>query len=300
MAKLSQSMKRLIGIIITIAVLSIILGIILWLKTPGGGSMGNMDRGAARIASTDMMLTAQSNAQSWNMLGNTAQNLTQPFMKPFGQWFIFVIFLILFIMFIFGTLTIVSIARKRPRVAAYSGSNGGFVKKMTNSLSIISSPFGKKAYNPIPRLPETNGRCNNVNWISVEDKNKKISLCFDTSFKQPDPVRFIIDPTKLYEYDRLPNAIKQRIRTDSGKLSITVPYTYNDKPSSYVLNFKEAVFEDGTPASSLFDQRFNYEEWMFETKNLTSVGANRQNYKYTYRYRYPRTSSNYSGLDVYK
>lgn len=297
MAKLNKSLRVGIGLLITVVVLSIILGIILWLKTPKIGNVNNMD--PTFIAATQMNTTATANSNMWSSLGTMGQNLGE----PFGQWFVFVIFFIILIMFILGGVGIYSIVKGTRRSAAYKGTNssrGGFLKRVTDSLSNVSNPIGKKAYNATSRLVEKNGRCDNINWVSIEDKQKQISLCFDMNFKPPEPVRFIIDPTNLFEYDKLPNALKQKLRTDSNKLSITVPYMYNEKPSAYVLNFKNAVFEDGTSASYLFDQRFNYDYWMFQTQNLTNVGKNKQNYMYTNKYRPTKTSSDYDGIDVFK
>jgi hypothetical protein len=160
----------------------------------------------------------------------------------------------------------------------------------------IRNPLGKKARGGLPRAIETNGRCDNIHWLSIN--NGKSALCVNASFEKPDPIRFTIDPTNIYEYDILPITMKNKIRKDTGKLSITIPYRYNEKPSAYVLDFNKAVYEDGTSAKGLFNERFDFDYWNFKTKNLNKAPSGYE-YRYKSKFRPVKTDSNYKGVDGY-
>lgn len=161
------------------------------------------------------------------------------------------------------------------------------------SVSQVSSIMGQKASVGVPRENEDAGRCNDVEWVSMGGSlnSKSVDLCFKSSVEKPAPIRWVIDPTNLYEYDTLPKAFKDKIRSDKTKLLITIPYV--QKGASYVLSCKNAVYEDGSAAGDLFaDETNNY--CKLNTKTLNTE------YKYTPLNRPLKSSGNYKGLDVYQ
>lgn len=190
--------------------------------------------------------------------------------------------------------------KKNRRSAAYKKKKktkkNWFLQQMSNIQNSMKNPFGIKAYNGLPRAIENGGRCDNISWLTIN--NGKTSMCINASFKQPDPIRFTIDPTNLYEYEMLPNTIKNKIRTNTEKLSITIPYKYNEKPSAYVLDFSKAIYEDGTTAKELFNERFNFDYWNFKPKNLNKAPSGYE-YRYESKFRPLKTDSKYKGLDSY-
>ena len=202
--------------------------------------------------------------------------------KHLAKW----IAVLIVILLIFGIIGFASKNNNKRRDAAYSDSSGSifgtfhstFISPLTNGAKSISRPLGKKATNGIPREIEENGRCNDIEWVSMEGNlnKKKVGLCFQSSIEKPASIRWIIDPTNLYEYDMLPSAIKKKIGDNPNILTITIPY--KNKGSSYVLSCRDAVYADGSSAKDLFGEETD-KYCKFNIKTLSN------SYKYTTKYR---------------
>lgn len=157
------------------------------------------------------------------------------------------------------------------------------------SMSSLGSTFGSRSNNGTPREEEQEGRCNDVEWVSTEGQlnGNNVGLCFQSAIDRPAPIRWIIDPTNMYEYDTYPSAFKEKLKSEPGKLMITIPYV--SKGASYVLSCMDAVYEDGTSAKELFAEETDT-YCRLNTKNLN---------QYTPKQRAPKGSSTYQGLDTY-
>lgn len=206
--------------------------------------------------------------------------------------FFVLLFLFFIIIFVgFSGFRRISAKLGTGRGAAYKesgSSNVPWYKLLWKELQSTSTPIGGKAYGGLPRQAEPKGRCDNIEWLTVQ--NKQSAVCLNTGFRPPQPARFTLNPSSFYEYDILPYKIKEKIRTSDGKLSVIVPYMYHEKPSSYVLDFSKAKFQDGTSAKHLFNKTFRYDSWNFASKKLP---------KYKPRRRYLSTHKKYRGLDKY-
>jgi hypothetical protein len=185
------------------------------------------------------------------------------------------------------------------RAAAYSQSSStmqsikDFFKSMRTTTKGITTPLGKKANNGMPRDVEANGRCDDIEWVSMEgtlDK-KNVGLCFQSSIEKPSSIRWIIDPTNMYEYDTLPSAFKEKILSEPEKLIVTIPY--KNQGSSYVLSCKDAVYEDGSSAKDLFAEETNT-YCKLKTMDLE------KSYKYTPQHRKIPSGNTYTRLDNYE
>lgn len=222
--------------------------------------------------------------------------------KGIGAIIIIGIVIVIIVFLVMGGMKLFSKKKKSRRSAAYkkkskkSKTKKSWYSELWSKISGFRNPLGTKAYGGLPRAIENEGRCDNINWLTIN--NGKTSMCINASFKQPDPIRFTIDPTNLYEYEMLPNTIKNKIRTNTEKLSITIPYKYNEKPSAYVLDFSKAVYEDGKTANELFNERFNFDYWNFKPKNLNKAPSGYE-YRYESKFRPLKTDSKYKGLDSY-
>lgn len=182
--------------------------------------------------------------------------------------------------------------KKNNNSRSYMYKNTGYEDpwyiKMYKRATGFRNPLGVKAYGGVAREELTSGRCDNKVWIPYKSGNN--AICVNTGFARPRPVRFIIRPENLYEYDQLPYKVKDLIRKNANKLYITVPYKYIEQPSSYVLDFTQAKFQDGKPAAKLFNN-FNYDSWSFKTLTVP---------QYTNRQRYDsRDTKKYKGLDSF-
>lgn len=242
-----------------------------------------------------------------NTTGSILRGLNTFIGKPAGKLIVFFIFIIILIFAIVGGLGFLTKSAKKKKQnrknSAYKNKDKGkdnqsIYDKVINTLTSISSPLGTKAYSSVPRDIDTIGRCDNIKWLTIKNKITGAGICVDTTFKQPPPVTFTIDPTNLHEYEKMPNQMKQKIRKNASKLSITVPYMYNEIPSSYVLDFSKATYADGTSAKHLFNERFTYDYWNFSPKSLNSTPSNKR-YRYTDRKRPLKNNSAYKGLAGY-
>lgn len=196
--------------------------------------------------------------------------------SKFGQVFAFFIFLMIMIVLI--SVGVSGLRRLSPnlstgRKSAYGNSDSSppWYKQIWNDLKNMASPLGSKAYTGLPREAEPKGRCDNIKWLSI--KNGNSAICVDAGLNMPPPERFTIDLSRLNGFSTLPYKTKGKILENEGKLSIIVPYMYHKKPSSYVLDFKNARFQDGTSAKHLFDQKFDYNTWRFVSKTVPQYKA---------------------------
>ena len=223
--------------------------------------------------------------------------------KHFGKVLAFLAFLLLlFLLFAGGfglfKLSINSKKESRQNAAYKEGGQEKWYSKLFSNASSMTNVLGSKAYSSVPREVEENGRCDNVSLVSARDSSNNISICMDTSFKRPAPARFTINPNTVSEFEMLPSEIKKRIRSDTNRLTITVPYRYNEVPSAYVLDFSKATYGDGKPANDLFNERFDYDYWNFKPKSLNATPSGKR-YKYAPRNRPVKTDSTYKGLSGY-
>ena len=251
---------------------------------------------------SSQMITSESNSGFQNWIGTILGKNGFDILRGIGVILLIIAIVIVLVIYFTGGFDSSKKKKKSRRSAAYKKKSKkkktkkSLYNRIKSKIFGIRNPLGKKAYGGLPRSIEKNGRCDNINWLSIN--NGKSALCVNASFKQPDPVRFIIDPTNLYEYEMLPNKIKSNIRKDTGKLSITIPYKYNEKPSAYVLDFSNAVYEDKTSAKGLFNERFDFDYWNFKTKNL-NISPSGNVYRYESKFRPVKTAGNYRGIDSY-
>lgn len=216
--------------------------------------------------------------------------------KHLAKW----IALLIVIIIVFVGVSEIGNSESR-RSGAYSESKSTFSSFMSYIKSFfvksrgILTPLGKKATNGIPRESEPKGRCNDVEWVSMEGNidKKYVGFCLQSSIEKPSSVRWIIEPSNLYEYDTLPTAWKERIQLEQkDKLVITIPYIRQPNTSFYQLSCKDATYEDGTSAKDLFEEKEETEKYCKLKPQYVAA--------YKLKYRAPRSSNMYKGLDVYK
>lgn len=216
--------------------------------------------------------------------------------KHLSKWIAFFLVIVFVYWLLFGK----SSSNERRQPAYENKQDTTFIEKVKATLNSVSksarsirAPLGKNATNGMPRDSESNGRCNDVEWVSMEgtlDK-KNVGLCFQSSIEKPTSIRWIIDPTNLYEYDTLPSVLKEKLQSEPEKLVVTIPYI--NKGSSFVLSCKDAVYGDGSSAKDLFSEETD-KYCKLKTKTLEN------SYKYTEKKRALRSSPDYKGLDVYE
>jgi hypothetical protein len=258
---------------------------------PGKGDTGAEPTGAG--ASPDATGSVSQSSGVGSTVGKGVSSIWSAITEKRGAiWSVFAFFLFLYILFWLFSDNTSSKKKKKSGARGSMYNNQGYEKpwylRIYESITGFKNPLGVKAYGGVAREELTSGRCDNKEWIPFKSGNN--AICINTGFARPRPVRFIIKPENLYEYDQLPYKVKALIRKNANKLYITVPYKYIEQPSSYVLDFTQAKFQDGKSASKLFNT-FNYDSWSFKTLTVP---------QYTNRKRYDsHDKKNYKGLDSF-
>lgn len=94
------------------------------------------------------------------------------------------------------------------------------------------------------------GRCDNLTMR--EGKIAGSGMCINTV--EPKPIRWIIDPDSMPDYDKMNEATKKLLMRDGGKYIVIIPWsTYSSDGMYYYPDCSKAHFVDGTSAKYLFE-----------------------------------------------